>query len=120
MDKTLNIFKISYIWCDGDCDKILIGKDATKEVFEQNLKEARDFAISLIGKKKEGDYLGKGYSVECLPEFYHQIVWFLITKKGYIKCNFDETIEYDIDDFDPKNKIVVTKIETRNLRKIME
>ena len=56
MNKTLNIFKISYIWCDGDCDKILIGKETTKEVFEQDLKEARDFAKSLIGKKEKGDY----------------------------------------------------------------
>ena len=90
-----NIFKIEYDWYEGEHEETLLGKNIDKKKFEKDLIEAKKFAISLIGNEIKGkNYLGKGYSVECLPEFYEQIIWFLINKKGYIKCNFDENTGY--------------------------
>ena len=82
-----------------------------KKKFEKDLIDAKKFAISLIGNEiKNKDYLGKGYSIECLPEFYEQIIWFLINKKGYIECYFDENTKYNIDD-SSNNQINITKLE---------
>jgi hypothetical protein len=105
----MEIFKISYTWFEGDFDETHLGKDVEKKEFERDLKEAKEFAKSLLGKKiKQGEYLGKGYNLECLPEFYSQIIWFLINKKGYIKCEIDSS-EYDIDDW--SNEINVERID---------
>lgn len=72
--------------------------------------EAKKFAESLIGKKiLEGSYLGKGYSVGCLPEYYDQILWFLVEKKGYVECSWDENTEYYIEDGSIENPIAVEK-----------
>jgi len=95
----IHIFKIRYEWHEGDFGETLLAKDVTKEQFEKDLIEARDFAESLKGKEiKEVSSLGKGYSTECLPEFYAQIIWFLTEKKGYSDCQYDESEEYYIDD----------------------
>ena len=48
--------------------------------------------------------------VECLPEFYEQIIWFLIEKNGYKECQLNENISYIIDDNANKN-IDITKNE---------
>ena len=42
--------------------------------------------------------------VECLPEFYEQIIWFLIEKNGYKECQLNENISYIIDDNANKNR----------------
>ncbi len=115
----LNIFKIEYDWYEEDHEDILLGKDIKKEQFEKDLIKAKEFAESLIGKEiQEGGYLGKGYSVECLPEYYHQIVWFLIEKLGYIKCDYDEDITYYVED-DSDKKISVNKSEKKIERKVL-
>ena len=105
-----NIFKIEYNWYEGEHEETLLGKNIDKKKFEKDLTEAKNFAISLIGNEIKGEnYLGKGYSIECLPEFYEQIIWFLINKKGYIECYFDENTKYNIND--PGNKqINITKL----------
>ena len=109
----INIFKLEYDWYEGEHKEILIGKDTSQEQFEKDLNEAKNFAISLIGKEiKNHDYLGKGYSVECLPEYYEQIVWFLINKKGYAECFYDKDISYSVDD-SPDKKISVNKYENK-------
>ena len=109
----IRIFKIEYSWCEGDYDKSLVGKNVSVKEFEKDLKEARNFAESLIGIEVERDYLGKGYAVECLPEFYRQIIWFLINKKGYLECEYNYLMSYDIDDSTRSGKIeiIINKVE---------
>lgn len=105
----INIFKIRYEGYEGEFGEALLAKDATKEQFEKDLFEARDFAESLKGKEVEmGSYLGKGYSTECLPQFYAQIIWFLTEKKGYSESQYNENEEYYVDD-DSQKKIGVQK-----------
>lgn len=111
-----NIFKIEYDWYEGEHGEILIGKKVSIEEFEKDLIEAKRFAEGLKGKEVKGDYLGKGYSVECLPEFYEQILWYLTSNKGYIYCDYDHKISYSIRDSDEK-KISVIRIEKKTERK---
>lgn len=107
----LNIFKIEYYWYEGEHEETLLVKDVEREEFEKDLLEAKEFAERLRGIKiKEGEYLGQGYRVECLPEFYKQTIWFLIEKKGYKECQFNEDISYTIDD-GPNKEINITKDE---------
>jgi hypothetical protein len=112
-----NIFKIEYNWYEGEHSEVLIGKRVSIKEFEKDLIKAKQFAESLIGKKiKFGEYLGKGYRVECLPEFYAQILWYLTEKLGYIYCYYDENICYSVDDLLEK-KIQITKFEKKIERK---
>ena len=105
------LFKIEYDWCEGDHEEILLGKEVERDEFEKDLVAAKDFAISLLGKElKEGDYLGKGYHLDCLPEYYEQIIWFLINKKGYIAVSYDSDISYKIVDSN-SDKIEATRFE---------
>ena len=108
-----NLFRIKYEWYEGDCGEILIGKKVSVEEFENELIKAKDFAKSLSGKKiKSGDYLGKGYRVECLPEVFEQILWYLTEKEEYIECSYDESVCYDIDDNQNK-KVTITKLKKK-------
>ncbi|MBS3149705.1 hypothetical protein J4455_03370 [Candidatus Woesearchaeota archaeon] len=109
-----NIFKLEYYWYEGEHEETLLGKNIERVKFEKDLVEAKNFAKSLIGKEhKENDYLGKGYSVECLPEYYKQIIWFLIEKKGYTECYFDEDTSYSIDDLTNGKEIQIKKYEKK-------
>ncbi len=109
-----NLFKVEYDWHEGEHAETLLGKNAEREEFEKDLIEARNFAESLIGKNTErGDYLGKGYSVECLPEYYEQVIWFLVEKKGYAECDFDENVNYSIDDSADGKEIQIRKYEEK-------
>jgi hypothetical protein len=95
----LNIFEIAYRWYEGEHEETLLGKNVSEEEFEKDLTEAKNFAEGLIGIEiEEGSYLGKGYKVDCLPEYYEQILWFLTEKKGYVSCNRDENVTYFVDD----------------------
>ena len=111
--KSFNIFKIEYSWYEGEHEETFLGKYVDCEEFENDLKEARNFAQSIRGKVFEEDFLGKGYSVECLPEYYDQIIWFLKEKKRYIICYFDNSIYYGVDDNSNKTDKVInlTKFE---------
>ena len=107
----LNIFKVEYYWYEGEHEECLLIKDVEIEEFEKDLSEAKNFAEKLKGIGiKEGEYLGKGYKIECLPEFYEQIIWFLTEKKEYKECKLDESISYIIDDNSNK-EIDITKNE---------
>ena len=107
----INVFKVEYYWYEGEHEETSLAKDVNKEEFEKDLLEARNFAEKLKGVEiKEGEYLGKGYTIECLPEFYGQIIWFLINKKEYKECQLNEDISYTIDD-DSNKKIGITKDE---------
>lgn len=109
-DNLFNIFKVTYSWYEGEYEECLLGKKVSIDEFEKDLTTAKDFAESLIGTEiKDHDYLGKGYSVECLPQFYEQILWYLTNKQGYIVCSFNPNIEYDVDDGLHKDKISVIK-----------
>ena len=113
-----NIFKIQYDWYEGEHRETMVGKGVSSAEFERNLIEARKFAERLMGKKiKSEEYLGKGYKVECLPEFYEQILWYLTEKLGYIYCYYDKDVCYGIDDDD--KKIGITKFEKKIERKEM-
>jgi hypothetical protein len=102
---------IEYVWYEGDHEEILLGKNVNREEFEKDLIEAKGFALSLVGKQiKEGDYLGKGYGVECLPEYYRQIVWFLVNRRGYFEACYDSEVSYKIEDFSD-TKIEIVRIE---------
>lgn len=103
------IFKIEYDWYEGEHKETLIGKKVNETKFEKDLTKAKEFAIGLIGIKAKGDYLGKGYNVECLPEFYEQILWYLINQLGYIYCNYDDQTSYTIEDSHKKIYIVKKK-----------
>lgn len=113
MVNKLNIFKIEYYWPEDEHEETLLGKNVEREEFEKDIIKAKEFAESLIGKEiKKGEYLGKGYSVDCLPEYYQQMVWFLTTKLGYIECDYDEDITYYVDDSSDK-KISIHKSEKK-------
>lgn len=115
-----NIFKIQYDWYEGEHDETLVGKEVEPKQFEKDLVEAKKFANKLIGKEiKTGDYLGKGYRVECLPEFYEQILWYLTEKLDYFFCNYDEKIHYSVDDGSDK-KIDITRFEEKIEHKEIE
>ena len=104
-----NIFKIEYYWPEDEHEVTLLGKNVEIEEFEKDLVLAKDFAISLIGKEiEEGDYLGRGYRVECLPEYYAQIIWFLMNKKDYTICYADKSIRYRVN-YSDTNKIGIKK-----------
>ena len=111
-----NIFKIEYNWYEGEHEDMLIGKKVNINQFEKDLAKAKRFARGLCGKKCEGDYLGKGYSVECLPQFYEQILWYLTYKLGYIYCYYDNDISYSIDDTH-KKKILAIRYQNKTEKK---
>ena len=111
MEKPIyNIFKIRYEWYEDDADTSYLAKAVNGKQFEKDVTKARDFARSLLGKKIKDlkPYLGKGYSVECLPEFYMQIIWYLIEKLGYLECNIDKWTTYFVED-DYSDKITIRK-----------
>lgn len=112
----MNIFKVEYSWYEDEHEETLLGKDVEREEFEKDIVKAKKFAESLIGKEiKHGKYLGKGYNVQCLPEYYEQIIWFLTERLGYIICDLDEHSHYTVDDFSDK-KINITK-STRKIER---
>lgn len=116
MTENINIFQVEYSWHEGEHQEILLGKPVEREEFENDLLKAKEFAESLMGIEiQDQDYLGKGYHVDCLPEYYEQIIWFLTEKLGYTCCDFDKGISYDIDDPETK-KIGVTKSEIKKER----
>ena len=112
-----NIFKIEYGWYECEHEEFLVGKKVSAEKFENDLLKAKKFAERLKGKEAKGDYLGKGYSVECLPEYYRQIIWHLTKRLGYVCCDYDEDVAYDIDDGCQGKKIQITKCEKKIDRK---
>lgn len=111
----LSIFKVKYTWYEGEEDWTYLGKAVTQEQFDKDIKEARDFAESLLGTKVHftKEYLGKGYSVECLPEFYRQVIWYLTEKKGYIECNIFDNFTYYVEDAMNNRKISILKSEQK-------
>jgi hypothetical protein len=115
----MNIFKIEYYWPEDEHGETLLGKNVERKEFEKDLIKAKKFAESLIGKEiKEESYLGKGYRVQCLPEYYEQIIWFLTEKLGYSECQYNENITYNLDDYANK-KIEITKNEKKTeMRKL--
>ena len=109
----MNIFKVEYNWYEDDHGEALLGKNVEREEFEKDIIKSKEFAESLIGKEiKEGEYLGKGYRVPCLPEFYEQIIWFLTEQLGYTVCYFDEDTHYTIED-SPDDKIAINRSERK-------
>ncbi len=111
----MNIFKIFYDWYEDDHEEVLLGKAVEREEFEKDLILAKEFAKSLIGKEiKSGEWLGKGYRVDCLPEYYQQIVWFLTEKLGYTVCDYNQDVQYDVDD---SSKISIIRLEQKTERK---
>ena len=109
--KEFNVFKMEYSWYEGEHEETWLGKVVDEKEFEQDLCKAKDFAENLMGKTIKGEYLGKGYSVECLPEYYHQIIWYLMHKANYVSCEVGEEVSYDIDDDAHGNKITITRCE---------
>lgn len=108
--ETLNLFKVEYDWYEGEHEERLLGKNVDQKQFEKDLIKAKEFAESLIGKEiKNGNYLGNGYSVECLPEYYSQIIWYLTERLGYIECYIDETMTYDVDSDSSNKRIIIRR-----------
>jgi hypothetical protein len=117
MDRNeLSVFKIKYVWYEGEEYWDYLAKNVTQEQFEKDIKQARDFANSLIGKKLikfDESHLGKGYSTECLPEFYAQIIWYLTKKKKYKECDIYKDDTYFVDE--DLSKIIISK-RTKTVR----
>lgn len=112
--KKINLFKIKYQWVEGEYGEALLGKNVEREGFERDLIKARKFSQDLLGKIiRKGNYLGRGYRVECLPEFYEQIVWFMVNKLGYTECHLENITEYEIDDWGDPSKILLRKISEK-------
>jgi len=115
-----NVFKIEYFWFEGEHKAVLLAKTIDQKGFEKDLLNAKKFAEKLKGIKVKGDSLGKGYVVECLPEYFDQIVWFLTNKCNYIKLFFDTRISYLVEDMCRGNKIFIDKqekkVETKQLK----
>ncbi len=119
MVKSFNIFKVEYSWYEGEHEETLLGKEVERDEFERDIIKAKKFAESLLGKVIEkGEYLGKGYRVNCLPEYYAQIVWFLTERLGYIICYSDEEIDYSVDDLSNR-KIEINKSERKIKRSVL-
>ena len=107
----MNIYKIEYYWHEGEHEKTFLAKDISLEEFEKDIIKAKEFAENLMGKEVEYDFLGKGYSFECLPQYYMQIIWFLMNKLDYLECWINDDISYQIQDSD--NKIILQKSENK-------
>lgn len=114
-NKLFNIFKIEYNWCEGEHEETFLGKNVDEREFDKDLIKAKNFAKSLLGKNIETwDYLGKGYTIECLPKYYEQIIWFLVDKMKYIECYFNNDIFYRVgSDEMTKDKIELTKFNKK-------
>jgi len=109
--KNFNVFKIEYNWYEGEHGENLLAKNVELKEFEKDLLEAKKFAETFIGKKViDYNYQGKCYTVECLPQFYEQIIWFLIEERKYMLCDIDENLSFIVDD-DINKKISITKSE---------
>ncbi len=115
----MNIFRIEYYWYEGDHELVLFGKDVEQNQFEDDLIGAKAFAEGLCGTEVEGfDYLGKGYSVQCLPEYFGQICWYLETKLGYVICHLDNDLMYEVQDgVSGSEKIAISLLRKRSLIK---
>ncbi|MBU0627922.1 MAG: hypothetical protein KKC75_01925 [Nanoarchaeota archaeon] len=48
--------------------------------------------------------------MECLPEYYDQVIWFLINKLKYITCYMEDGIRYNILD---DNGIMVRRLREK-------
>jgi hypothetical protein len=120
VDEEFRVFKIEYDWCDGEHEEVFVGKEVSREEFEKDLVKAREFALSLSGKEiEEYDYLGKGYTSECLPQYYKQILWFLETKLGYVCCYVDDTITYGVGTWG-EDKLAIERKETKKERAVLK
>lgn len=109
----MNIFKINFFWWE-DYGKNLLAKDVTIDEFEKDLIQAKNYAQSLIGFEDDENAIEK-YSVECLPEYYDKIIWFLTKKLNYFLCNFDKDKTYYVEEDDKKILILrKDRVFTRN------
>jgi len=116
MAEWFSVFEISYDWYEGEHEETLLGKNVNKKQFERDLIKAKKFAQGLIGKEvKDYNYLGKGYVVGCLSEYYAQIVWYLTTKLEYIECHMDKRMNYEVHTLDASG-ISITSVEKINKR----
>lgn len=116
-EMSLKLYKIEYSWCEGEHQESFVAKDIDREGFLKDLNDAVIFARSLLGKECEmGEWIGKGYSVECLPEYYEQILYYLTTEKGYVDVYYYDWYSYDVNDDNPE-KIIVEEVHNTNLRK---
>jgi hypothetical protein len=114
----MNIFRLHYYWYEGEHDYVLLGKTVERAQFEKDLLTAKDFAKSLLGKKSTE--LGKGYSVECLPAYYKQIIWYLTEKLEYTQCEMNTYTDYIVDDDPPLGKnISITRTERKKEQSIL-
>ena len=117
---TMQLYKISYDYYEGEHEETLLAKDVDKEQFDKDIMEAKDYAQSLIGLKYKKSNFSVPYSVEYLPEFYNKIVDYLETQKGYVEIHTNDDVCYEIDDRDlcyGKKEITITKVEVCRTRK---
>jgi len=115
---SMQLYKISYDYYEGEHEEILLAKDVETEQFDKDIIEAKDYAQSRIGLKyKKSEYM-KPYNVEYLPEFYQTIADYLQEQKGYIEIHTNDDIHYEVDDSGTQEKeISVEKVEIHTVRK---
>ncbi|MDD3175219.1 MAG: hypothetical protein PHU51_01970 [Candidatus Nanoarchaeia archaeon] len=104
----MNIFRIKYEWYEGEENEIFLSNNVTKEQFEKDLKESRNYVYKLINSDKNS-------SITCLPKYYEQIVWFLINKLNYVECHYDEDSIYYVDDEVGSEKIFVKRKDRKDI-----
>jgi len=96
---SLNIFKISYSWYDGDKDEVFLVKDISENDFEKELMVCVHNAYTNITEE----------DIVCVPVWYGKIIE-LMLEKNYTIVNLMENIElekeYIVDDEYIKDKYV--------------
>jgi hypothetical protein len=97
----LKLFKVMYVWYEGEvgCDHLV--KDVEEKVFEKDLIKCFNDAKLLVKQKSK-----KGDCIDCLPEYYSKTID-LMLKKDYeiVLINVNETYTtYFIDDNDVQKR----------------
>lgn len=108
----LNLYKFKYYWCEGEEQTTYLAKNVNESEFLTDLAQALEFANSLRGTELETNKFfeaGKNYGVECLPEYYAQVIYYMTEKLKYYEIDQDDRVEYILDDH--TNGLTVQKRE---------
>lgn len=110
-EKSFIINKLEYFWYEGEHWAMLLGKNSDENNFKRDIIKAKKYVESLIRKnEKKKDSSEYNDDMMCLPHFYREIIQYLTEKLGYVQCDYDDRVSYQVDE-NPLRKISVTKSE---------
>jgi len=84
----MNIYKLRYVWYEGDEGYTYIVTKLSRESFENVLRKG----IQAINKLTEAEY-----TIKCLPEGYEKLVAWL-EEHNCLVANYNPNYEYFVDD----------------------